>query len=110
MNDIKKLSKASDNTVHDINRQRASLSSLYDHLKDVIRCRRFHLCMYQDGSARAGLRALCKDAFSDLALLCSQLIILIKFLFLLNKLTNITKHDFNSMFHKIMSVKEITYT
>ena len=46
-------------------------------------------------------RALREDAFDDLASLRSQLIILIRSSFLLIKLINIAKQDFNSMFHKI---------
>ena len=49
-------------------------------------------------------RALREGAFGDLASLRSQLIILIKSSFLLNKLTNKAKQDFNSMLHKIVSV------
>ena len=46
--------------------------------------------MHVDGT----FRALREDAFGDLA---SSL---------LNKLTNVAKQDFNSMVHKIVSVKE----
>ena len=54
-------------------------------------------------------RALREDASGDLASLRSQLIILIKSSFLLHKLTNMTKQDFNSMLYKIVSAKEISY-
>ena len=54
-------------------------------------------------------RALREDAFDDFASLRSQLIILIDSSFILNKLTNIAKQDFNSILHKIVSVKEISY-
>ena len=62
--------------------------------------------MHAEGTSRA----LREDSFDDLALLRSQLIFLIKSSYLLNKLTNIAKHDFNSMPHKLMSFEEISYT
>ena len=59
--------------------------------------------------SRNYFRALREDEFSDLTSLSSHLIILIRFYFFLNKLTSIAKQDFNSMLHKIVSVKEICY-
>ena len=60
-------------------------------------------------NAEGTSHAIHEDVFSDLASLRSQLLILIKSSFLPNKFANIAKQDFNTMLHKIMSVKEISY-
>ena len=62
--------------------------------------------MHAEGTSRP----LREDDLDYLASLQSQLLILINSSFLLNKLIKIAKQDFNSMLHKIMTVKETSCT